>query len=277
MRPPAWTPRPPGSGAWRARWRTPSGMPRSAITTAIWPVRCGWRARWPAGRFPACPPRRNCPIRARTWPTGRRTSTSRSRLLQHLAIRGTFGSSPTGGAGEKAGHMHEPRGGRSAAEPAGQEGRADDDPLPPVCRPLRAAHRGDQGYAPRLVTSPAEIDRALGFRRSGRGTGIVFRRLLRAARNPAHPGMRCSRLLRGVRRQAHGGSGSRAGSGGGEPKRGRRRIAPGSALPGLLLRRTGSPRRRGRVCGPNLAAQLQGSSPRKAPPIPVSCDSAYLW
>ena len=68
LRQPVSTPRPPGSGAWRARWRTPSGMPRSAITKAIWPVRCGWRARWRAGPCRTCRGRTSCPSRARARP-----------------------------------------------------------------------------------------------------------------------------------------------------------------------------------------------------------------
>lgn len=172
--------------------------------------------------------------------------------------------------------MHEPRGGRSAAEPAGQKGRDNDDPF------LRYAARFERPIVEiksmlrGSVTSPAEIARALGLpAAAAEGPASFFAdfsaphgtRHIRACGAAACFAASGGRHMAEVEAALGVEAGSRSGDGAVSLQEVRCLgycFGGPAALDGEDA-----------CAGPDLAAQLQGSSPRKAPPIPVSCDSAY--
>ncbi|WP_018774508.1 NAD(P)H-dependent oxidoreductase subunit E [Arthrobacter sp. 131MFCol6.1] len=172
--------------------------------------------------------------------------------------------------------MHEPRGGRSAAEPAGHEGRDNDDPF------LRYAARFERPIVDLKnllrgsVTSPAEVARAIGLPAAAAEGPASFFADFSAPRGTRHIracGAAACFAASGGRHMAEveAALGVEAGS----------RSADGAVslqevrCLGYCFGGPAALDGEDACAGADLAAQLQGSSPRKAPPIPVSSDSAF--
>jgi bidirectional [NiFe] hydrogenase diaphorase subunit len=172
--------------------------------------------------------------------------------------------------------MHEPRGGRSAAEPAGQEGRDNDDPF------LRYAARFERPIVDiknmlrGSVTSPAEIARALGLPAAAAEGPASFFADFSAPRGTRHIracGAAACFAASGGRHMAEveAALGVEAGC----------RSADGAVslqevrCLGYCFGGPAALDGEDACAGADLAAQLQGTSPRKTPPIPVYRDSAF--